>query len=316
VPAGWVLSSVTKNGGAFTNGGDIVLTCGQTATIVYNDTELGTIVLVKNSSGGDGTFSFNLSVLTPSPKSITTSGGTGQFTWFNLDPGAGYGTIADVAQSGWIRTGLTFTSALGTSTVSVDAGTGIATISNLACGDTVTVTYENTAVLTTRTQGFWATHIALIDEMIDHGTINGQPIAGTLNLNLCGEQLGNATLMGGFWANISKTTNATNYCKNHGRGDLGQARMQLLQQLLAAMLNNAAFGSSPSGPISIDAAKTAFCSGTLAQVKAAAAAMGSFNESGDSGLFTPGVNANPKLAKSIADIAHWDTIVGGKCPGK
>jgi hypothetical protein len=76
--------------------------------------------------------------------------------------------------------------------------------------------------------------------------------------------------------------------------------------LLAAILNNQLFGSTPS--MSIDDAKAAFCTGTLAQVKAAQTAMAAFNEGGDSGLFTPGASADPKAAKGIADIAFWDDL--------
>ena len=46
--------------------------------------------------------------------------------------------------------------------------------------------------------------------------------------------------MGGFWSNIAKTTTGAK------RSALDQARMQLLQQLLAAELNASAFGVSPS----------------------------------------------------------------------
>jgi len=84
--------------------------------------------------------------------------------------------------------------------------------------------------------------------------------------------------------------------------------MQLAQQLLAAILNNQLFGSSPSGSISIDAAKDAFCTGDLAAVKAAASAMAAFNEGGDSGEFTPGGSADAKHARAIADLQFWNDL--------
>ena len=111
--------------------------------------------------------------------------------------------------------------------------------------------------------------------------------------------------MGGFWASISKTSDGAK------RSQLSQAKMQLLQQLLAAILNNYAFGSAPTGT-TIDQAKDIFCNSTnVTTVKNAAAAMASFNESGDSGLFTPGVAANGKQAKDFAGgagIAYWDYL--------
>jgi hypothetical protein len=84
--------------------------------------------------------------------------------------------------------------------------------------------------------------------------------------------------------------------------------MQLSQQLLAAILNNAAFGSSPSDSISIADAKDAFCNGNRTEVMDAMRAMAQFNEAGDTGEFTPGVSANGKEAKDAADIPYWDTL--------
>jgi hypothetical protein len=108
--------------------------------------------------------------------------------------------------------------------------------------------------------------------------------------------------MGGFWASIPQTTTKTK------RSDLDAARMRLLQQLLAAMLNNAAFGSSPSGSISIADAEAAYCGTDINAIKAAQAAMAAFNESGDAGNFDPGMSADPKTAKSIADEAFWNVL--------
>ena len=108
--------------------------------------------------------------------------------------------------------------------------------------------------------------------------------------------------MGGFWSNIAKQTDGDK------RSRLDQARMQLAQQLLAAILNNQLFGSSPSGSISIDAAKAAFCETDVDAIKAAASAMAAFNESGDSGTFTPGGSADAKHAREIADRVFWDDL--------
>jgi hypothetical protein len=119
---------------------------------------------------------------------------------------------------------------------------------------------------------------------------------------LCGSPLTVNQVMGGFWANIAKTSTGVK------RSALDQARMQLLQQLLAAILNNQLFGSSPSGSISIDQAKTAFCGTDITAIRNAQAAMGAFNTSGDTGAFTPGQSADAKTARAIADIAFWDVL--------
>jgi hypothetical protein len=88
--------------------------------------------------------------------------------------------------------------------------------------------------------------------------------------------------------------------------------MQLLQQLIAAELNASAFGSVPSGGSGVFALwENALCNGTLSQVRTAASQAAAFNEGGDSGLFTPGMSADPKEAKAAAagpGIAFWDII--------
>jgi len=78
---------------------------------------------------------------------------------------------------------------------------------------------------------------------------------------------------------------------------------------LSSISNHAACGSSPSGSISIAQAEAAFCTGTLQQVKDAAAAMANFNTSGDSGVFTPGASANGKVAKDLANLGFWDVLI-------
>jgi hypothetical protein len=107
--------------------------------------------------------------------------------------------------------------------------------------------------------------------------------------------------MGGFWSNIAKTSTGTK------RSGLDQARMQLLQQLLAAELNASAFGSVPSGGSSMFATwEAALCGTNMTAIKQALQQAASFNTSGDSGLFTPGTSADSQYARSIADFSFWD----------
>jgi hypothetical protein len=119
--------------------------------------------------------------------------------------------------------------------------------------------------------------------------------------------------MGGFWANIAKTS-----IGKKRTDPLDQARMQALQQILAAELNASAFGSVPNGgtgkfaewenglcvdPLDPDASR---------KIKNAQKQAAIFNESGDSGVFTPGISAKSVLARSLANKKFWDCIVG--CP--
>ncbi|MGD8321624.1 MAG: hypothetical protein PVJ02_14265 [Gemmatimonadota bacterium] len=182
-----------------------------------------------------------------------------------------------------------------TRTVSVD----------LPAGGDVTCTFINQQNSeTTRTQGFWATHKSLTEAVWFGGTAGGHTFSGLSESDqtLCGRQLTTIDeVLGGFWASIAKTTD------NGKRSQLDQARMQLLQQLLASILNHAAFGSSPTA-MSIADAKDAFCGTDVSAIRTAQSAMASFNTSGDNGTFTPGVSANGKKSKDAADLAFWDVL--------
>ena len=107
--------------------------------------------------------------------------------------------------------------------------------------------------------------------------------------------------MGAFWSGISKTT------LGKARSSLDQARMQLLQQLIAAELNASAFGSVP-GSGSFAAWEAAYCGTNAAAISTAQQQAASFNTSGDSGTFTPGTSASSKLARSIANLARWNVL--------
>jgi len=122
-------------------------------------------------------------------------------------------------------------------------------------------------------------------------TINAQP----------GAPAGNSTLMGGFWSDVSKTTGGVK------RSSLNQARMQLLQQLLAAELNASAFGSLPGGDVTkFTTWENALCGTNVNNIKNAQSAAASFNSQGDNSTFTPGTSADSKFARFIANLKYWD----------
>ncbi|HET8786899.1 MAG TPA: hypothetical protein VFM38_14790, partial [Candidatus Limnocylindrales bacterium] len=178
-------------------------------------------------------------------------------------------------------------------------------------GDTVTCVFENTAPSTTRTQGFWATHLSLAHIAWFGGTAFGHTFPGVANVTgigdtlICGRAIDDdAKLMGAFWASISKTSTGAK------RSSIEQSRAQLLQQLIAAELNASAFGSTPSSG-SFAAWEAALCGDSQSAIKTAHAQAAAFNEAGDSGAFTPGTSADPKASKAAAagaGIAFWDKI--------
>jgi hypothetical protein len=295
---------------------------GDQVTCTFTNSRLPTIIVRKittGTAGGPFTFTttgdhgfttpFDLTTVTPGvavqqsfPIAVTGIGGNYSVTESVLAPNFVFTDVGCV---------VTVTGVAGT-TVGSTPATKTGTITNLTAGTTVTCTFINSGALTTRTQGFWATHLSLVQLVWsgDGGTIDTFVHDGmtAAEMTICPAGspylVGPLTVeqvMGGFWSNIAKTSTGVK------RSDIDRARMQLLQQLLAAILNNQLFGSSPSG-MTIDQAKAAYCTGTIQQIKAAQSAMASFNESGDSGLFTPGASAMPKEAKAFADYVFWDVL--------
>ena len=282
--------------------GTVTLAAGDNKTCTITNSRLPNLKIVKALAGASATFAF-------------TGTGTGVTANFTLTPptdGAdsvtfsniaiGTKTVTETLLAGYILTDLscdkggTYDPAV-TQTVSV----------TLAYGDNVRCVFVNNQVVSdvTRTQGFWSTHRNLAEAVWFGGLWNGVNYPGIADKTLCGKVISDITiLMGGFHSGISQTSTKTK------RSALDQARMRLLQQLLAAMLNNAAFGSSPVDTptdYSIAEAELALCDDDITAINDAHADMAAFNEGGDEGDFTPGGSANAKLAKSTANIAFWDS---------
>ena len=81
----WDLTSAYCNDGSDPSA--IGLDPGETVTCRFVNTKRGSIVVVKNTIGGDGTFEFTSSTLSPSPFYLTTSGGTDSTDFVELVPG-------------------------------------------------------------------------------------------------------------------------------------------------------------------------------------------------------------------------------------
>jgi hypothetical protein len=121
---------------------------------------------------------------------------------------------------------------------------------------------------------------------------------------------------GGFWSNIAKTST------NDKREPDDQARMQLIQQLLAAMLNVMmdtdlnldTWDVNDSGFLQsiqfINDAKAAYCGEDRELILAWVAELDAFNNGGMETPLPEGVNpsANPKTAKDVADTVIWDIL--------
>jgi hypothetical protein len=333
-PAGYTNGTTWDcDGGSFVSPNKITVPLGAHVTCsITNDDQPGKIVIIKNAKPANGVFTFTTTGSTsgpgtswPSP-SFTLTGSTsggGNTKTFTVD--AGSYTVKESTQLGWTLTGIGGSSDLNTpyncvvtgtngSTGVGDLNTQTATIT-VKVGDTVTCTFENTGNGATRTQGFWATHSPLAQIAWFGGTAFGHTfpgVAATLpspnnNTTLCSPVTKDinslSRLMGGFWSDVSKKTTGAK------RSALDQARMQLLQQLLAAELNASAFGSVPPGGLSVFATwESAYCGTNQTAIKNALQGAASFNNSGDSSTFTPGTSADSKNARAIADRVFWDVL--------
>ncbi len=107
--------------------------------------------------------------------------------------------------------------------------------------------------------------------------------------------------MGGFWSDLSKTSDGVK------RSQRDQARMQLLQQMLAAELNGSAFGSVPASG-SLASWEAAYCGTSQSEIQTAAQQAAAFNNSGDSAQFTPGTSADSKKSRAIANYAFCNAL--------
>jgi hypothetical protein len=291
-------------------------------TVTTNNTltrDQGTIIIIKSAQPPQGSFAFTTTG--SGYQGFALTGATtndGNKNSQTLDTGT-Y-TATEQTQLGWILTGVggstdpnkpyncVVTGGSGTSTGVAELVngnlTGKVTIT-LQKGDTVTCTYENTGQGATRTQGFWATHPQLAALAWTGGSGYGHTFPGVATLlgdtQLCGKAITDSDLMGGFWSNIAKKSTGAK------RVALDQARMQLLQQLLAAELNASAFGSAPAVG-TFAAWESAYCGSSQSAISTAQGQAASFNSNGDSSQFTPGVSADSKGARTMANLTRWDQL--------
>jgi len=123
LPNGWVSNDASKIK-------TVTVPIGGTGTVTYNNTAQGCLKIVKNTTGGDGTFTFTVSGPSAvAPQTIHTSSGTGQALVCSLTPGT-YTVTEGALPNGWVSNDPS-----PTQTVTVPlGGTGTAAYSNTAQG--------------------------------------------------------------------------------------------------------------------------------------------------------------------------------------
>ncbi|HEU4870475.1 MAG TPA: hypothetical protein VFT08_06470 [Pyrinomonadaceae bacterium] len=146
VPTGWDLapSCTLEGGGATGTPGatgvtGITVEAGKTTTCTFTNTKRGSIKVVKNTVGGDGTFNFTSNFGLPA--SLTTSGGTKEETVNDLVPGNGF-DVSETVPSGWDLSAPSCTLYGGGATGTGNA-TGVTGIT-VQAGKTTTCTFTNT----------------------------------------------------------------------------------------------------------------------------------------------------------------------------
>lgn len=164
---------------------------------------------------------------------------------------------------------------------------------------------------TTRTLGFWQTHTSFTDAVFNlagmqkYVGVNIPVAAGTHKGQITDTQsVGASQLLGGFYAPIAKDTTGAK------RTPADQARITLLQQLLAAKLNCAAFGCSLTVQGQIATADADYAAGTKNAIMADVGILDAYNNSQDSGAIPstlpPTGKATPKTSTSYAYTAFWN----------
>jgi hypothetical protein len=315
----WSCTDGTPNPTTYNNGSVNVDKDKDVVCTITNNDDPGKIVVIKNAKPAQGSFAFTTTGT--GYNGFTLTGATTNNGNVNTQTlNAGTYTVKEGTQLAWYLTGIggstdpntpynCVVTGTGGSTGVGDLNTMTATV-NLKNGDTVTCTFENTGVGATRTQGFWATHSQLAQLAWFGGTGHGHTfpgVAATTGIGdtaRCGRPIDTlGKLMGGFWSDISKKSTGAK------RSSLDQARMRLLQQLLAAELNASAFGSVPIGGSGMFAAwEAAYCGTNQTAIQKAQAQVSAFNSAGDSTTFTPGGSADSKNARAVANYLWWDTL--------
>jgi uncharacterized repeat protein (TIGR01451 family) len=166
----------------------------------------------------------------------------------------------------------------------------------------------------TRSTGFWSTHFDLA-----RATWQAIPAAGRRLCSSGTEALGSNELIsrgggaveqgisvveGALWSDPVRTAAMVE------RSPIGRARVHLAQQLMAALLNQQAFGARPPAGL-IASARAAYCGESRDAILAVARRLYAFNVSGEGDPFPAWVAPSapqPAASKAVADKAFWDAM--------
>src|SRR5204863_7340052 len=99
MPQGWQTASAATSTTATATG--FTISAGTTTTCTFDNMKQSTIVLVKNTHGGDGSFAFTTTGGGGfSNTTLTTSGSTATQTYTNVDPTKTF-SVTEAMPAGW-----------------------------------------------------------------------------------------------------------------------------------------------------------------------------------------------------------------------
>lgn len=175
---------------------------------------------------------------------------------------------------------------------------------NLNLADDVTCTFRNNKLGPTRTLGFWQTHTTYTSSVFAANFAGGMQIGSAPHKGLITNtsSAGQSQLFGAFYSSIPKKSDGKTK-----RTPLDQTRMQLLQQLVAAKLNCAAFGCPASIQTLITQADTIYAGSDKSAILNKAGLLGNYNNSGDTIIIGSVGSATPKTSQELANKVFWDT---------
>lgn len=157
----------------------------------------------------------------------------------------------------------------------------------------------------TRSQGFWQTHTTFTSNIFASSSMQKFVGSGSHRGAITNTQTAGASqLFGAFYSSIPYKSNGTTK-----RSATDKTRMQLLQQLVAAKLNCAAFTCSPSTLAIITAADAAYVAGSAA-MESLATQLDAYNNSGEGApipsFLGNGGSATPATSQLWANKTFWD----------
>jgi len=319
---GWELTSAVCDDDDSSDPASLTLDANETITCVFTNTKLATVTIVKDAQPNDAqdfNFGGDLGDFTlDDDEGVQDAPDPGQYdnseTFENVSPNQDY-VITEVLPAYWAFQGASCMYT-GTENPFVATPTENGLVINPAPGDDITCTFVNYKPTPTRTQGFWQTHTEFTSEIYDlyfaaeGGMVIGDGIthvdgSGTDGRITNKKSSGSSELFGAFFANIAKTTIGKG--KTAQRDPVDKARMQLLQQLVAAKLNCAAFDCNQDVQDLIDAADAAYAGEDAGLILYYAGEMDAYNNSGDTIIIGYTFShATPKVSRDYADLDFWN----------